>query len=57
MLPNRDGPDSLGCFTQYRVAFYVAGEFESLMNAFMLLDEYLQFKSKQLARASPFEGL
>ena len=45
----------LGCFVQYRVAFYVAGELESLNNAFMLIDGYLQYKNKQLARATPFE--
>ena len=56
VLTNLDDPDSLGCFVQYRVGLYVAGEFESLTNAFMLLDGYLQFKMKQLARASPFEG-
>ena len=37
------------------MAFYVAGELESLNNAFMLLDGYLQYKNKQLARATPFE--
>ena len=47
--------NSLGCFVQYRVSFYVAGEIESLTNAFMLLDGYLQYKNKQLARATPFE--
>ena len=47
--------NSLGCFVQYRVAFYVAGELESLNNAFMLIDGYLQYKNKQLARATPFE--
>ena len=56
VLTNLDDPDSLGCFVQYRVGLYVAGEFESMVNAFMLLDGYLQFKMKQLARASHFEG-
>ena len=37
------------------MAFYVAGELESLNNAFMLIDGYLQYKNKQLARATPFE--
>ena len=45
----------LGCCVQYRVSFYVAGELESLNNAFMLMDGYLQYKNKQLARATPFE--
>ena len=31
------------------------GEFDSLTNAFHLFDGFLQFKSKQLARATPFE--
>ena len=48
VLTNLDDPDALGCFVQYRVAFYVAGEIESLTNAFMLLDGHLQFKNKQL---------
>ena len=47
--------NSLGCFVQYRVSFYMAGEIESLDNACMLLDGYLQYKNKQLARATPFE--
>jgi len=45
----------LGCFVQYRVAFYVAGEVDALVNAFMLLDGYFQFMAKRLARATPFE--
>ena len=56
VITNLDDPDSLGCFAQYRVAFFVAGEVESLANFFLLFDGYLAFKNKQLARASPFEG-
>ena len=56
IITNLDDPDGMGTFVQYRVAFYVAGDFESLVNYFLLLDGYLQFKNKQLARASPFEG-
>ena len=56
VITNLDDPDSLGCFVQYRVAFFVAGEVESLANFFLLFDGYLVFKNKQLARASPFEG-
>jgi len=49
------GPQGLGCYVQYRVAFYVAGEVDALTNAFMLLDGYFQFMAKRLARATPFE--
>ena len=55
VMTNQDDPDNVGCFVQYRVAFYVAGEADSLSNFFMLLDSYFQFKAKQLARATPFE--
>ncbi len=55
IMTNQDDPDSIGCFVQYRVAFYVAGETDSLSNFIMLLDSYFQFKAKQLARATPFE--
>ena len=48
-------PDSLGCFVQYRAAFYIAGGQDSLLNFFMLMDGYFQHRSKQLARATPFE--
>ena len=40
---------------QYRVAFYCAGDEDSLTNFFMLLDSFLSFRVKQYARASPFE--
>ena len=37
------------------VAFYVAGDADSLTNFFMLLDNFLTFRVKQYARSSPFE--
>ena len=51
----KDDKDNLGCFVQYRVAFYCAGDEDSLTNFFMLLDSFLSFRVKQYARASPFE--
>ena len=48
-------PEALGCFVQYRAAFYIAGGQDSLLNFFMLMDGYFQHRSKQLARATPFE--
>ena len=55
VLANTEDPDSIGTFVQFRVAFYVAGELDSLTNFFMLLDGYLTYKSKQFARATNFE--
>ena len=57
VLANTEDPDGIGSFVQYRVAFYIAGENDSLINFFMLLDGYLTYKAKQLARATPFEGI
>ena len=54
-LTNTEDPDGVGCFVQYRAAWYIAGEVASLINAFLLFDRYFQFKNKQLARATPFE--
>ena len=47
----------VNCFVQYRVAFYVAGKEDALVNFFLFLDGYLEFKAKQFARANPFEVL
>ena len=55
VLTNTEDPDSIGTFVQYRAAFYVAGEMESVVNFFLLLDGYFNFKARQLARATPFE--
>ena len=55
VLANTEDPDGIGSFIQFRVAFYVAGELDSFINFFMLLDGYLNFKNKQFARATPFE--
>ena len=55
VLANTEDPDGIGTFVQYRVAFYMAGDAESLTNFFMLFDGYLNFKAKQLARATPFD--
>ena len=55
VLGSTEDPDGIGTFVQYRVAFYVAGEADSLTNFFMLVDGYLNFKSRQLARATPFD--
>jgi len=54
-MTNQDDPDGLGCFKQYRVAWYVAGEIDQVNNFFSLLDNYLLHKQKQMARATPFE--
>ena len=43
----KDDKDNLGCFVQYRVAFYCAGDEDSLTNFFMLLDSFLSFRVKQ----------
>jgi hypothetical protein len=55
VMTNQDDPDGLGCFKQYRVAWYVAGEIDQVINFFNLLDNYLLHKAKQFARATPFE--
>ena len=55
MMTGTEDPESVGCFVQYRIAFYVAGGEAALHNFFMFLDGYLEFKSKQFARATPFE--
>ena len=55
IMTGKEDPDELECFVQYRVAFYVAGGESALQNFFCFLDGYLQFKSKQFARANPFE--
>ena len=55
MLANTEDPDAIGTFVQFRVAFYIAGELDSLNNLFMLMDGYLLYKNKQFARATPFE--
>ena len=54
-MTGKDDPDSLNCFVQYRIAFYVAGGLGSLVNFFLFLDGFFQFKCKQFARATPFE--
>ena len=54
-LTNAEDPDAVGCFVMYRVAWYVAGDMAAVVNFFMLFDQYLQFKAKQLARATNFE--
>ena len=55
VMTNQDDPDGLGCFKQYRVAWYIAGEIDQVNNFFSLLDNYLLHKAKQFARATPFE--
>ena len=55
VLANTEDPDFIGCFKQYRVAFYIAGGQDSLENFFALLDNYFTYKAKALARATPFE--
>ena len=54
-MTGKDDTDSLGCFVQYRIGFYVAGDLGSLVNFFLFFDGYLAFKAKQFARATPFE--
>ena len=54
-MTGKEDPESVGCFVQYRMAFYVAGGEAALHNFFMFLDGYLEFKCKQSARATPFE--
>ena len=36
VLTNTEYPDSIGTFVQYRAAFYVAGEMDSLVDLFLL---------------------
>ena len=55
ILTDTNDPDGVGCFVQWRVAFYIAGDNDQLLNFFHLLDSYFQHKAKQFARASPFE--
>ena len=54
-MTGKEDPESVGCFVQYRMAFYVAGGEAALHNFFMFLDGFLEFKCKQFARANPFE--
>ena len=51
-MTGKDDTDSLGCFVQYRIGFYVAGDVGSLVNFFLFFDGYLAFKAKQFARAT-----
>ena len=51
-MTGKDDTDSLGCFVQYRIGFYVAGDLGSLVNFFLFFDGYLAFKAKQFARAT-----
>ena len=37
-MSGKEDPDSLGCFVQYRIGFYVAGDIGSLVNFFLFLD-------------------
>ena len=54
-MTGKDDNDSLGCFVQYRIGWYIAGDTDALVNFFLLFDGYLQYKQKQFARAQPFE--
>ena len=54
-MTSKEDHFGLKCFVQYRVAFYIAGKEEALVNFFLFLDGYLEFKAKQYARANPFE--
>ena len=54
-MTGTDDTDSLGCFVQYRIAWYVAGGMGALENFFLLFDGYMQYKQKQFAKATPFE--
>ena len=54
-MTSKEDHFGLKCFVQYRVAFYVAGKEEALVNFFLFLDGFLEFKAKQYARANPFE--
>ncbi len=51
-LTSLDDPDSVGTYVQWRCGWYVAGGMDSLLNFFMLFDEYMAFKTKQFARAT-----
>ena len=53
-MTGKDDTDSLGCFVQYRIAWYVAGGMGALENFFLLFDGYMQYKQKQFARRSFF---
>ena len=55
VLTSKEDKDNCGCFVQYRVAFYIAGDEDSLQNFFLLLDSFLQFRAKQYARQNNFE--
>ena len=55
VLASAEDPDLVGCFKQWRVAFYVAGEQDALENAFMLLDSFFTHRAKMMARATNFE--
>ena len=54
-MTGKEDPDGIECFVNWRIAFYVAGGEAALINFFMFLDNYLGFKCKQFARATPFE--
>ena len=51
-MTGKDDTDNIGCFVQYRIGFYVAGDVGSLVNFFLFFDGYLAFKAKQFARAN-----
>ena len=53
-MTGKDDTDSLGCFVQYRIAWYVAGGMGALENFFLLFDGYMQYKQKQFARRPCF---
>jgi len=55
VITNADDPDGVGTYIRWRTAFYCAGSFESLLNAFLLLDEFFVWKEKQMAKEQPFE--
>ena len=55
ILTNTEDPDNVGCFVQWRVAFYVAGADGSLKNFMLLIDDFFKFKEQQMAREHPFE--
>lgn len=55
VLGDTADPDAVG-FKQWRTAFYVAGETETAVTNFLLLlDGFLAWKGRQLAREQPFE--
>jgi hypothetical protein len=55
VLADTSDPDAVG-FKQWRTAFYVAGETEACVSNFLLLlDGFLAWKGRQLAREQPFE--